>query len=109
MFGTFPRVLAAVGSGVGATVVFVGAAWSAVQFARGRATGGWRMAAGTGLIALGVLVTASKALFETVAKGDTAFVIALTVGISIIASGFAVTSYSPTQRTQANAVPAAAN
>ena len=34
VFGVFPRVLAAVGSGLGALVVFGGAAWSAVRFAR---------------------------------------------------------------------------
>lgn len=98
VFGAFPRVLAGIGSGVGATIVFAGAAWSALQFARGRAPGGWRMAAGTGLIALGVLVTASKSLFETVTKGDTAFVLALTVGIAIIACGFALTSWVPAER-----------
>ena len=36
VFGVFPRVLAAVGSGVGATVIIVGAVVSAVRFARAR-------------------------------------------------------------------------
>jgi hypothetical protein len=36
VFGVFPRVLAAVGSGLGATVIIVGAVVSAVRFARAR-------------------------------------------------------------------------
>src|SRR5437763_11294980 len=66
VFGVFPRVLAGVGSGLGAVVVFGGAVWSAVRFARaarGRAASPppagpapGRMAAANALIALGTFV-----------------------------------------------------
>ena len=47
VFGVFPRVLAAVGSGVGAVVIIGGALWSAWRFARSRTTpGNGRRAAG---------------------------------------------------------------
>src|SRR5690349_4728319 len=54
VFGVFPRVLAAVGSGVGATVIIVGAVVSAVRFARARdVPGSGRRALANVLIALG--------------------------------------------------------
>jgi hypothetical protein len=48
------------------------------------------------LIAIGTLITASKGIFEAVLPdGDDAFVFALTLGIAVIASGFAVTTAKP--------------
>jgi hypothetical protein len=86
-----PRALAGIGSGVGALVVFGGAAWSAVRFARRRAgTGG--LAAGNALIALGTLVLSSGGLLQGVIGQDESFVISLAVGISIIYAGFVVAS-----------------
>src|SRR4029079_19052912 len=58
-FGVFPRVLAAVASGVGALVVFAGAAWSSWRFARKRTPGSGSLAGGNALIALGTLILAS--------------------------------------------------
>ena len=50
VFGALPRALAGVGSGLGAIVVFGGAAWSAVRFARRRRVPGTgRLAGGNGL------------------------------------------------------------
>src|SRR5256886_16267998 len=66
VFGVFPRVLAGVGSGLGALVVFGGAAWAGVRFppaGPGRAAGprpagvaAARMAAANALLALGTPV-----------------------------------------------------
>ena len=48
-FGVLPRALAGAGSGIGAVVVFGGAAWSAVRFARSRRPGSGRLAGGNAL------------------------------------------------------------
>jgi len=91
-FGALPRVLAAVGSGVGALVVFAGAAWSAVRFARRHSAGSGSLAAGNALIALGTLVLASGGLLQGVVGQDEAFVISLAAGITVIYAGFVVAS-----------------
>ena len=89
VFGAFPRVLAAVGSGVGATVIVVGAVVSAVRFAHARdAPGHGRRALANILIALGTLVLSSGGLIQGVAGKDEAFVLTLAVGISVIYAGF---------------------
>jgi len=89
VFGVFPRVLAAVGSGVGATVIIVGAVVSAVRFARARSVPGHgRRAAANVLIALGTLVLSSGGLIQGVAGKDEAFVLTLAVGITVIYGGF---------------------
>jgi hypothetical protein len=100
VFGVFPRVLAAVGSGLGALVVFGGAAWSAVRFARaarGRAaaprSGGpspARMVAANGLIAVGTLVLSGGGTLQGVLGHDEAFTLTLATGIAVIYAGFLV-------------------
>lgn len=100
VFGVFPRVLAAVGSGLGALVVFGGAAWSAVRFARaarGRAipprTGApsaGRMAGANVLIALGTLVLSGGGTLQGVLGHDEAFTVSLAAGITVIYAGFLV-------------------
>jgi hypothetical protein len=107
VFGVFPRVLAAVGSGLGALVVFGGAAWSAVRFARiarGRqapprqraGSGGaggppsGRMAAANALIALGTLVLSGGGTLQGVLGHDEAFTLTLATGIAVIYAGFLV-------------------
>lgn len=100
VFGVFPRVLAAVGSGLGALVVFGGAAWSAVRFARaarGRAipprTGApsaGRMAGANVLIAIGTLVLSGGGTLQGVLGHDEAFTVSLAAGISVIYAGFLV-------------------
>jgi len=100
VFGVFPRVLAAVGSGLGALVVFGGAAWSAVRFARaarGRAAGPrpggpppGRMAAANALIALGTLVLSGGGTLQGVLGHDEAFTVTLATGIAVIYAGFLV-------------------
>jgi hypothetical protein len=94
-FGVMPRVLAAVASGVGATVVLVGAVWSAVRFARSRAEGTSRLAVGNALIALGTLVLSSGGLVQGAVGKDQAFALTLASGIAVIYAGFAVASSVP--------------
>jgi hypothetical protein len=107
VFGVFPRVLAAVGSGLGALVVFGGAAWSAVRFARAARgtspapgpprTGSSpaRMAAANTLIAAGTLVLSGGGLVQGIVGHDEAFVGSLAVGITVIYAGFLVAARSP--------------
>ena len=100
VFGVFPRVLAGVGSGLGALVVFGGAVWSAVRFARaarGRAAsprpGGpppGRMAAANTLIALGTLILSGGGTLQGVLGHDEAFTLSLAGGITVIYVGFVV-------------------
>lgn len=93
VFGVFPRVLAAVGSGLGATVIVVGAVVSAIRFARARTVpGAGRRALANVLIALGTLVLSSGGLIQGIAGKDEAFVLSLAVGITVIYGGFLLAS-----------------
>jgi hypothetical protein len=107
VFGVFPRVLAAVGSGVSAIVIIAGALWSAWRFARSRTTpGNGRRAAANVLIALGTLVLSSGGLLQGIAGKDEAFVISLATGIVVIYTGFLVASGAGAkQRAKAPAAP----
>ena len=99
VFAVFPRVLAAAGSGLGALVVFGGAAWSAVRFARARAAGtgrtGGRMAAANVLIALGTLVLSGGGTLQGVLGHDEAFTLSLATGIAVIYAGFLIAARPP--------------
>jgi hypothetical protein len=104
VFGVFPRVLAGVGSGLGATVIIVGAVTSAVRFARDRdAPGHGRRAGANVLIALGTIVLSSGGLIQGVAGKDEAFVLTLAAGISVIYAGFLVASRAVPPRAAAQA------
>jgi hypothetical protein len=93
VFDALPRALAGIGSGLGAVVVFAGAAWSAARFARSRNPGSGKLAGGNALIALGTLVLSSGGLLQgIVGNSDEAFAISLAVGITVIYAGFAVAS-----------------
>ncbi|HVF74091.1 MAG TPA: hypothetical protein VM938_03510 [Acidimicrobiales bacterium] len=98
VFGVLPRVLAAVASGVGALVVFGGAAWSAWRIRRGRVM--W----GNVLIALGTLILANSGLLNSVLDEITGFVVTLLLGITVLFAGFLVATVAPTP----SAAPAAA-
>jgi hypothetical protein len=99
VFGPFPRALAAVGNGVGATVIIAGALWSAARFARARAVpGNGRRAAANVLIAAGTLVLSSGGLLQGIAGKDEAFVITLASGITVIYAGFLVASGAGVRR-----------
>jgi hypothetical protein len=100
VFGVFPRVLAAVGSGLGALIVFGGAAWSAVRFARAARGRGaaprvngppaGRMAAANALIAVGTLVLSGGGTLQGVLGHDEAFTVSLASGIAVVYLGFLV-------------------
>jgi hypothetical protein len=103
VFGVAPRVLAAVGSGLSATVIVAGALWSAWRLARRRspsldgsraASAPGRLVSGNVLIAAGTLVlSASGALAGRLGK-DRAFTLTLLIGIIVLFAGFLVTSSS---------------
>lgn len=84
VFGALPRVLAAVGSGAGALVVFAGAAWSAWRIRRGPAL------VANLLIALGTLILANSGLLNSVLDEITGFVVTLLLGITVLFAGFLV-------------------
>lgn len=107
IFGPGPRIAAAVGSGVSATVIFVGAAWSAlrlVRTARRAAPDGFsaqppvgllgpgRLALANAVIATGTLVLSASGLANSVLDDMDAFAVTLAVGISVIFAGFLLTT-----------------
>ena len=103
LFGATPRILAAVGSGVPAMVIIVGALWSALRVARGRvpaattsarraATSPRMLALGNVLIAVGaIILSASGTLAGRLGK-DKAFAVTLAVGVVVLFAGFMVAS-----------------
>ena len=88
VFGGFPRALAAMGSGIGALVIFAGAVWSVVRFGRDRRNA--RLAMANGLIALGTVVLSSGGLVQGIVGHDEAFALSLAVGVAVIYAGFLV-------------------
>ncbi len=106
VFGPAPRVLAAVGSGAGALIVFVGTAWSTVALLRaGRkgAPGAGARALGTGLIAAATLVLGRSGGYAE--RGQlSGFSSTLLIGITILFAGYLVA----TRRPGASRRPAAA-
>jgi len=105
VFGVGPRVLAAVGSGVPALLIIVGALWSAWQVARHRppvlvgnaqraVSSAKRLAAGNVLIAAGTLVLSASGTLAGRLGKDRAFAITLLVGITVLFAGFLVAGTS---------------
>ncbi|HEV2310553.1 MAG TPA: hypothetical protein VGU73_08520 [Acidimicrobiia bacterium] len=95
-FGAFPRALAGVGSGLGATVILVGAVWSGVRLARDRSRpGNARRALANALIAGGTLVLSSGGLLQGFVGHDSAFAATLAAGITVIYLGFVVAEGRP--------------
>lgn len=101
VFEVLPRILAAVGSGVGASVVFAGAAWSAVRFLRSAP----RMAGANVLIALGTLILSGSGLLNSVLGEMLAFSVTLAAGVTVLFAGFLVAT-SAGRRPQARPTPA---
>ena len=115
VFGALPRILAALASGVGATVVLAGAAWSAWRLWRDRRTApsgmpAARLAAANVLIASGTLVLGAGGLFNSVLDEMEAFAVTLLVGIALLFAGFLLATTARALRPAAapSAVPAAA-
>jgi hypothetical protein len=103
LFGVLPRVLAAVGSGVPALVIFGGALWSAWRVIRGRipavtaaATRNVQsarlLAAGNLLIALGTVILSASGTFSGRLGKDTSFVVTLLAGVVVLFAGFLIAS-----------------
>lgn len=104
LFGLGPRLFAAVGSGLGASVVIGGALWSALSLARaGRRPGSAarsrpgaspaRLAASNVAIAVGTLLISFKRPFVQLTGSDeTGFAVALTLGLAVIFVGFLLAS-----------------
>jgi hypothetical protein len=84
VFGPAPRILAAVASATGALTIFVGAAWSAFRYRRGR------MLWSNVLIAAGTVILSSSGLLNSVLDEMDGFAVTLVVGISVIFAGFLV-------------------
>lgn len=109
LFGVLPRVLAAVGSALPATVIFAGAAWSAWRVLRGRVpavtesavrnvVNARRLAAGNVLVAAGAAVLSASGSLAGRLGEDTAFAVTLLTGIVVLFAGFLVASGSVARR-----------
>ena len=97
VFGPFPRVLAAVGSGVGATIVFVGTAVGAVAIRRAGRRGvavphAGRKTLGLALLAVGTVVLSLSGTLNSVLGEMRAFSVTLTLGVTILFAGFLLSS-----------------
>jgi hypothetical protein len=79
VFGPLPRVLAGVGSGLGALVLLGGAVWSIARR---------RLVLTNSLIAAGTVVLSFGGLFNSVADEMTSFALAHALGISLVFAGF---------------------
>jgi len=119
VFDVGPRILAAVGSGVPALVIIVGALWSAYRVARGRvpAFGAGaqrvvslpkRLALGNVLIAVGTLVLSASGTLAGRLGKDRAFAITLVLGIVILFGGFLVASSGTSRQLRSAAAAEAA-
>lgn len=100
LFGAGPRVLAAVGSGVGATVIVGLAIWSAVRLARGRQgtsklRTSTRLVVGNLLIAAGTIVLSLSGTVAGRLGKTTAFAVTLALGIIVLFAGFVVSTTNP--------------
>ena len=83
--GSLPRILAAIGSGVGSLVLFGGALWSAFIFATKRRNG--RRALSNVVIAIGVLIVAAGGT-ATFTGASGILELANLVGVSVMFAGF---------------------
>jgi hypothetical protein len=102
VFGVAPRVAAALGSGLAALVIIVGALWSVVRILRQRepAMAGVRrsssspahLVAGNLLIAAGTIVLSASGTLAGRLGKDTAFATTLLIGIVLLFAGFLVAS-----------------
>lgn len=92
-FGALPPILAGVGSGLGATVLIVGAIFSAVRALRRAPSAdrtARRLGAANALIALGTLIASAGGTVKRWSglDADEAFALCTAVGICVIYAGF---------------------
>ena len=108
VFGVAPRVLAAVGSGLAATIIIAGALWSAARVSRGRSpslgatrivAAPARLVAANLLIAVGTLILSGSGLLAGRLGKDRAFAVTLLVGVVVLFAGF-LTAGAPSRRRQ---------
>jgi hypothetical protein len=101
LFGVLPRVLAAAGSGVAATIIVVLALWSAWRLWRGRrvltvgSASSGRLVLGNVLIALGTVVLSASGTVAGRLGKTNAFAITLALGIVVLFAGFVVATGNP--------------
>ncbi len=81
VFSAGPRIFAAVGSGLGATVVIVGSIYSALKR---------RTPLGNVLIALGVTANGASGLLNSLVGETRGFVLMLAIGITLLFAGFLI-------------------
>ena len=102
-FGMLPRMLAAIGSGVPALVIIIGALWSVARLMSGRspAIGGARRAGlvsarrlvvSNVLVALGTLVLSASGSLAGRLGEERAFTVTLSIGVVVLFIGFLVPS-----------------
>ncbi len=102
-FGMLPRMLAAIGSGVPALVIIIGALWSMARLMSGRtpAVGGARrdglvsarrLVVSNVLVALGTLVLSASGSLAGRLGEERAFTVTLSIGVVILFIGFLVPS-----------------
>lgn len=87
LFGALPRILAAVGSGMGAVVIIGGAIASAWAVRSTREPEAKRRMISNVLIALGTLILAAGGSLQGLLGKDQAFVTCTALGIAVIAIG----------------------
>jgi hypothetical protein len=90
IFGVGPRVMAAVGSGVGAVILIAGAVWSAILFVRGRSSR--RLALTNVMIAIGTIVLSLGGAFFAEDDREVGFGVFLVAGIAILFIGFLIST-----------------
>lgn len=101
LFGTLPRVLVAIGSGVPALVIIAGAAWSVWRLVRRRTPAlaaaqrsaplsAGRLVASNVIVMLGTLILSASGTLAGRLGEDRSFVVTLTVGVVVLFVGFLV-------------------
>lgn len=91
VFSAGPRIFAAVGSGLGATVVIAGSLYTAAR-SRNR-----RIVLANVLIALGVAANGASGLLNSLVGETRGFVVMLAVGITLLFAGFLLATTRVTQ------------
>jgi hypothetical protein len=107
LFGVLPRVLAAAGSGVAATIIVVLALWSAWRLWRGRtrsvpagSVSPRRLVVGNIVIALGTFVLSASGTVAGRLGKTNAFAVTLALGIVVLFAGFVLATGNPGITTQ---------